>query len=495
MLIMSQINHIRDLRQCGYRISEIAKKVGADHKTIRKYLDKDNFSPAPPAHSQKPSILDPYKPKIQQYLAQDKKHWYKQHHTARRIFQRLTEEEQYPGSYSVVQRYVKTLRKNAVEKSSLELVWEPGTAQVDFGEADFEENGRTVRLKYLTVSFPYSNDGYSQVFGGETAECVCQGLQDIFTYIGGVPPLLIFDNATGVGHRVRDVIYESKLFGQFRAHCQFRVRYCNPAAGYEKGNVERKVGYTRANLFVPVPKFNDRETYNRQLLAAHQIKAVEPHYKKGEQIQVLFSADKAALQPLPLKPFNVCRYEWLKADGYGKICLEGKHYYSTRPENAHKKVLVGIRANRIDILNDGGRVVVEHQRVYGDKRSDISDYSTTLATLLNNAGAWFNSGFRQEVPDLLRDYLDAQPKPVLRNCLRMMQELAGQYGVKAAISAMELTVRNGSVNICDASVLAARITGYGINTPPEQGPSLYVYDDLFLKGGSADDDTKNACGA
>ena len=36
MLIMSQINHIRDLRQCGYRISEIAKKVGADHKTIRK---------------------------------------------------------------------------------------------------------------------------------------------------------------------------------------------------------------------------------------------------------------------------------------------------------------------------------------------------------------------------------------------------------------------------------------------------------------------------
>ena len=77
----------------------------------------------------------------------------------------------------------------------------------------------------------------------------------------------------------------------------------------------------------------------------------------------------------------------------------------------------------------------------------------------------------------------------------MMQELAGQYGVKAAISAMELTVRNGSVNICDASVLVARITGYGIDTPPEQGPSLYVYDDLFLKGGSADDDTKNACGA
>ena len=158
MLIMSQINHIRDLRQCGYRISEIAKKVGADHKTIRKYLAEDNFSPAPPTLCQKPSILDPYKAKIQEYLAEDKKHWYKQHHTAMRVFQRLTEEELYPGSYSVVQRYVKNLRKDSREKANLELIWDPGTAQVDFGEADFEESGCTVRLKYLTVSFPYSND-------------------------------------------------------------------------------------------------------------------------------------------------------------------------------------------------------------------------------------------------------------------------------------------------------------------------------------------------
>jgi len=244
-----------------------------------------------------------------------------------------------------------------------------------------------------------------------------------------------------------------------------------------------------------VSKFTDRAAFNRTLLAAHLGKAAEPHYKKGERIATLFAADKAALQSLPAKDFNVCRYEWLKADGYGKICLEGKHYYSTRPENAHKKVLVGIRAEQIDILDDGGHLLAQHQRVYGDKRSDVSDYSTTLATLLKNSGAWFNSGFRLEIPDILREYMDAQPKPVLRNCLRMLHELTGQYGVKAAISAMELTVKNGSVNICDASVLAARITGYGIDTPPEQGPPLDVYDELFMKRGPAHDDTENACGA
>jgi transposase len=495
MLTMSQINHIRDLNESGYRICEITQKVGVDHKTVRKYLLKEDFSPAVPVNVDKPSILDSYKAKIQQWLEEDKKHWYKQHHTAMRIFHRLNDEEGYTGSYSVVQRYVRKIRKNTIEKANQELIWEPGTAQVDFGEADFEENGRYIRLKYLTVSFPYSNDGYSQVFGGETAECVCQGLQDIFAYIGGVPPLLIFDNATGVGHRVHDEVYESKLFGQFRAHYHFRVRYCNPEAGYEKGNVERKVGYNRSNLFVPVPKIKDIRDFNRKLLDAHLIKAAEIHYKKGETIADLFVADMESLHPLPAKPFNVCRYEWLKADGYGKVCLEGKHYYSTKPENAHKKVLVGIRANNIDILDDGGRLITRHKRIYGDKRSDVCDYSTTLATLLKNSGAWFNSGLRQETPNILRDYMDAQPKPVLRNCLRIMNELSDRYGCKAAMSAMEMAVKNGSVNLCDASVLAARITGYGINTPPEKGPSLNVYDDVFLKGGQTHVDTKNACGA
>ncbi|WP_094602987.1 hypothetical protein SPSIL_024500 [Sporomusa silvacetica DSM 10669] len=273
MLTMSQINHIRDLSESGYRICEIAQKTGVDHKTVRKYLLEEDFSPEAPIMIEKPSILDPYKTKIQDWLEEDKKHWYKQHHTAMRIFHRLHDEEGYTGSYSVVQRYVQKVRKNAIEKANQELIWEPGTAQVDFGEADFEENGQCIRLKYLTVSFPYSNDGYSQVFGGETAECVCQGLQNIFAYIGGVPPLLIFDNATGVGHRVHEVVYESKLFGQFRAHYHFRVRYCNPEAGYEKGNVERKVGYNRSNLFVPVPKFTDVHKFNRKLLNAHLVKA------------------------------------------------------------------------------------------------------------------------------------------------------------------------------------------------------------------------------
>ena len=71
-----------------------------------------------------------------------------------------------------------------------------------------------------------------------------------------------------------------------------------------------------------------------------------------------------------------------------------------------------------------------------------------------------------------------------RDCLRIMNELTNQYGFQAAASAMEMACARGNINICDASVLAARITGYGITTPPETGPSLEIYDEAFLKGGS-----------
>ena len=84
-----------------------------------------------------------------------------------------------------------------------------------------------------------------------------------------------------VGKRACSHVHETELFRHFRAHYGCRVKFCNPYAGYEKGNVERKVGYVRANLFVPVPRVKDFHVYNRELLKRHDVKAQETHYKKG----------------------------------------------------------------------------------------------------------------------------------------------------------------------------------------------------------------------
>ena len=480
MLTMTQVNQIRDLAKSGCKISEIHKITKADPKTITKYLEKDDFSPKPPVKIGRSSVVAPFHDKILSYLEEDKKHWIKQRHTAKRIFERLRDEEGYQGSYDAVQKYVQKLRQEKRTTGTQELFWEPGCVQVDFGEADFNEDTDCVRKKYLTVSFPYSNNGFSQVFGGETAECVCQGLKDIFEYIGGVPHLLVFDNATGVGHRVCGQVTETELFSRFRAHYGFQIRFCNPRAGWEKGNVENKVGTIRRNLFVPVPTYHEVEVYNKELLDKHKTKAEEEHYKKGTMIADLFEEDKRHFLPLPLKPFDIIRYETCKADGFGNICLDGKHYYSTKPENHNKKVMIGIRAHYIDVLEDSGQLLIRHKRMYGPDRTDVRDFSTSLAMLSKNAGAWPNSGFRQEVSDLIREYMDNRPKAERKTILGILNALSNQYGVESAMNALELAIKNGNVNEADVTTLAARITGYGIDTPPEPGPCLEIYDQTFL---------------
>lgn len=181
-------------------------------------------------------------------------------------------------------------------------------------------------------------------------------------------------------------------------------------------------------------------------------------------------------------PFNVCRYETYRADGYGKVCVDGKHFYSTKPENHNKNVIVGIRAHYIDVLEPNGDLLVRHMRQYGATRTDINDYSTSLEMLSKNIGAWSNSGFRKDAPQLIRDYIDSKPRSEQKSCIRLLNDLTKQYGYQAAVDAFEQAIRNNSVNRSDAAILAARIIGYGIDTPPEPGPSLEVYDQTFLNG-------------
>lgn len=59
-------------------------------------------------------------------------------------------------------------------------------------------------VHFLVVSFPYSNMRWVVALPGETSECVCQGLLWIFERMGMAPRVVVFDNATGVGHRRPD---------------------------------------------------------------------------------------------------------------------------------------------------------------------------------------------------------------------------------------------------------------------------------------------------
>lgn len=83
-----------------------------DPKTVRKYLNQEDFSPKMPVLQEHPSKLDPYKPLIHTWLEVDKKNWRKQPFTAMRIFHLLQERAGYTGSYNLVQRYVKKRKES-----------------------------------------------------------------------------------------------------------------------------------------------------------------------------------------------------------------------------------------------------------------------------------------------------------------------------------------------------------------------------------------------
>ena len=175
--------------------------------------------------------------------------WRKQRHAATRVYVRLRDEEGHTGSYSTVRRHVKRRREEMARERDrrdaeglLTLGWLPGEVQVDFGEADFRVRGVVTRGEYLTVAFPHSNVGLTQVFWGETAERVCQGPRNVFEFVGGVPGRAVFDNATEVGRRVGGEVRASGLFRRFAAHYGLGHAFANPCSGNEKGNVENKVG-------------------------------------------------------------------------------------------------------------------------------------------------------------------------------------------------------------------------------------------------------------
>lgn len=149
--------------------------------------------------------------------------------------------------------------------SRLPLNHGPYEAQVDFGQADYYENGQTHTGKYLVVSYPKSNVGYFQLFPGENLECLLEGLVNIFNYVGVVPREIWFDNASTL---VTEILKAGKRnlterFERFKEHYGFEAIFCNPGKGNEKGNVENKVGYLRRNILVPVPRFLILDDFNK----------------------------------------------------------------------------------------------------------------------------------------------------------------------------------------------------------------------------------------
>jgi uncharacterized protein YjcR len=72
MLTMDQVNFIRKLEEYkGLSLREIARVTGHDFRTVKKYIDKENWNNSVEAKKQKKSQLDEFKPLIDKWLTDD----------------------------------------------------------------------------------------------------------------------------------------------------------------------------------------------------------------------------------------------------------------------------------------------------------------------------------------------------------------------------------------------------------------------------------------
>jgi transposase len=90
------------LHHRGVSFSEIARQLGRDWRTVKRYVTADEQPRyrRPPA----PSMLDPFKPIIDAWLAKSPPP------QARRIHQDLVRDYGFAGSYQTVRRYVQQVR-------------------------------------------------------------------------------------------------------------------------------------------------------------------------------------------------------------------------------------------------------------------------------------------------------------------------------------------------------------------------------------------------
>lgn len=483
MLRMNQVDQIKELQRQGVGPTEIGERLKLNRKTVARYMAQEDFTPESATKAPASSRLDPFKAKIAEWLEEDRRMRFKQRHTAKRVHERLQEEypNRYDCSYPLVQRYLKARREASGETAgALELVWAAGEAQADFGEADIISEGRLITIKYLVLSFPASNAAYVQAFRGETAECVAQGLKDIFHHLGGVPLRIVFDNASGVGRRVRDKVTLSELFLRFKCHYGFSVSFCNPASGNEKGNVENKVGYVRRNFFVPIPEAGDLAAWNGELLNRSEADFARPHYKKPGTIAELFAFDRKALAPLPAKAFNVERFEPVRTDGYGKFCLDGRHWYATAPDLAFRQLVAGIGAHNVVVYATGGAIQCIHRRIYGAERSDSSNYRTCLEALLRKPGAWKNSQVRAVLGDEERSYLDGTAKDERLRILGALARSAETMEFPMVLASLSQAIKRGTLDDFSLQALANRAAYECLGTENAAGPDLAAYDAVFM---------------
>ena len=258
---------------------------------------------------ERPSKLDPFAEKLAGWLKTEAAKSRKQRRTLKQLHADLVALG-FTGSYNRVAAFAREWRLGRQREQQttgrgtfVPLSFRPGEAfQFDWSEDHAVIAGERTKLQVAHIKLSHSRAFLVRAYLLQTHEMLFDAHWHGFRVFGGVPERGIYDNMRTAVDRVGRG-KERKVNMRFLAmanHYVFEPEFCNPAAGWEKGQVEKNVQDARPRLWQPMPNFPDLAALNAWLeQRCLELWREIPHGSLPGSIADVWAEEQAALMPLP----------------------------------------------------------------------------------------------------------------------------------------------------------------------------------------------------
>ena len=319
MLTAEQINLIHRLHWADHwSLRKIARHLHLGRRSVAKYLQ----TPAPtPAGRQRSSKLDPFKPTIAELLAQDPTA------SAVVIAQRLRPLG-FDGGMSILKEHLHAVRAQTVAKRAY-VRMEPAAGErfeVDWGHfGALLYQGDARKLYAFCLVECHSRKLYVEFTHSQSFETFVRCHIHAFQALQGVARELWYDNlATAVAEHDGNLVRFHPRFLAFAREYSFFPRACHVRAAWEKGKVERSVGYLRQN-FWPLRTFTNLADVNFQV--RHWLDEVanrRRHRETGQTPEERFRSEMLHLLPALAPDYRDTAEALVHKDL--RLAFDGNHY-------------------------------------------------------------------------------------------------------------------------------------------------------------------------
>jgi transposase len=390
-------------------IREISRRTGLSRNTIRKYLRSGSVEPEFKVPD-RPSKLDAFADKLSGWLKVEAGKSRKQKRTVKQLYGDLASLG-YEGSYGRVAAFVRAWKADRLceQQTSgrgtfVPLVFQPGEAfQFDWSEDWAILQGERTKLQVAHTKLAHSRAFVVRAYLLQTHEMLFDAHCHAFRVLGGVPRRGIYDNMRTAVDRIGSG-KERQINARFLAmasHYLFDADFCNPASGWEKGQVEKNVQDARHRLWQPTPSFADLDALNVWL----EQRCVElwgqiAHGALPGSIADVWTQERSSLMAAP-RPFDGFVEHAKRVSPTCLIHFE-RNRYSVPASFANRPVSLRVYPERIVVAAEG-QILCEHLRIINRSHHlpgrTVYDWRHYLAVIQRKPGALRNGAPFAELPD------------------------------------------------------------------------------------------------